>query len=368
MTPLKEIETSEKLSTKVIDTLSELLSLDKNFSAIRYESDGVITIKTAKGWEDSEIFDEIAFTDIGDFLCALDTNWQESLEKGSLNLPLDLTSWRLRINAYLAFGGKKLMLSIRKIPMNIPTIQEVGLPSATRILLENTSGIILLSGPTGSGKTTSMAAMVDVINTTRNAHILTIEDPIEFIHKQKSSIFSQREVGVDCLTFSDAVRDALRQHPDVIVIGEIRDKETAEQAIIAGESGHLVIGTLHSSSAAGTVGKLLGFFSADERESKLQSLQGSLVAIINQTLIPKKGHDGHVLAVDFLANHKGQYSKILNDPAMIAHAMARQDDGDISISLSDSISKLIASGLVEKVDAARSVSRKAYDYEKIRNM
>lgn len=368
MTPPNAISSSEQLSTKVIDTLIELLGSEKKFSDIRFESDGMITIKTAKGWVDAEVFDTPSFTDIGDFLVALDTNWQESIEKGSINRPLDLTSWRLRINAYLAFGGKKLMLSIRKIPMVIPTIQEVGLPASTRILLENTSGLILLSGPTGSGKTTSMAAMVDVINSTRNAHILTIEDPIEFLHNFKSSIFSQREIGVDCINFAEAVKDALRQRPDVIVIGEIRDKETAEQAIIAGESGHLVIGTLHASSAAGTVGKLLGFFNADERDSKLQSLQGSLVAIINQTLIPKKNHDGHVLAVDFLANHKRQYSKILNDPEKIAQAMERHDDGDISISLSESISKLILSDMVEKVDAARSVSSNVSAYEKIRNM
>ena len=366
MTNLKE--NNADLSTKVIDILISLLNSETKFSDIRFESEGMVMIKTAKGWVDSGVLENPSFTDISDFLGSLDTNWEESIRQGSLNRPLDLSSWRLRINAYLAFGGKKLMMSIRKIPMIIPSIQETGLPSSTRILLENTSGLILITGPTGSGKTTTMAAMVDVINSSRNAHILTIEDPIEFLHKYKSSIFSQREIGVDCDSFSEGVKDALRQRPDVIVIGEIRDKETAEQAIIAGESGHLVIGTLHASSAAGSVGKLLGFFNSDERDSKLQSIQGSLIAVINQTLIPKKNHDGHALAVDFMANHKRQYSKILDEPEKVSAMIERQDEGDISISLGESITKLITSGAIDKVDAAKAVAGNTAVYEKIRNM
>lgn len=352
-------EKNSELSTKVIDILIGLLNSKTKFSDIRFESEGMVMIKTSQGWIDSGVLEDPTFVDISDFLGSLDTNWEESIKKGSLNRPLDLTSWRLRINAYLAFGGKKLMMSIRKIPVNIPSIQETGLPSSIRILLESTSGLILITGPTGSGKTTTMAAMVDVINSSRNAHILTIEDPIEFLHSYKSSIFSQREIGVDCDSFSEGVKDALRQRPDVIVIGEIRDKETAEQAITAGESGHLVIGTLHASSAAGTVGKLLGFFNADERDSKLQSIQGSLIAVINQTLIPKKDHDGHALAVDFMANHKRQYSKILADTDKVSAMIERKDDGDISISLSESIAKLISSGTVDKIDAAKAVDRKS---------
>ncbi len=354
-----------ELSTKVINLIIELLNSDKKFSDIRIESDGPVMIKTAKGWGLHDSFDDPSFDEVSDFLTTLDPNWNEEIKSSSLNRPLDLTIYRLRINAYLAFGGKKLMISIRKIPNHPPAIQDVGLPASVRILLESTSGLILLSGPTGSGKTTSMAAMVDVINTTRNAHILTIEDPIEFVHQYKSSIFSQREIGVDCTTFSEGVRDALRQRPDVIVIGEIRDKETAEQAIIAGESGHLVIGTLHASSAAGTVGKLLGFFNADERESKLQSLAGSLVAVINQTLIPKKDDDGYVLAIDFMANHKRQFSRILAEPDKIASLI---ESDDISIGLAESISKLIKDNQVDKAEAARSVAGNASVYEKIRNI
>lgn len=354
-----------ELSTKVIDLIIELLNSEKRFSDIRIESDGPILIKTAKGWTLYDSFDDPNFDEVSDFLTALEPNWNELIKITSLNRPLDLTKYRLRINAYLAFGGKKLMLSVRKIPNNPPSLLDVGLPASIRLLLETTSGLILISGPTGSGKTTSMAAMVDVINTTRNAHILTIEDPIEYVHKYKSSIFSQREIGVDCTTFSEGVRDALRQRPDVIVIGEIRDKETAEQAILAGESGHLVIGTLHSSSAANTVGKLLGFFNSDERESKLQSISGSLVAVINQTLIPKKDDDGYALAIDFMANHKRQFSRVLSEPDKVATLI---DSDEISVGLADSVSKLIMENQVDKAEAARCVAGNASVYERIRNL
>jgi len=353
----------------LISQLLTLLNSDKQFSDIRLESDAPVMIKTSQGWVDAHFFDYISVDEIRDFLQKLEPNWEHLLDKhGSINRPLNLQNWRLRINAYLAFGGTKQMASIRKVPVNAPSIQEVGLPTTTRALLESTSGIILISGPTGAGKTTSMAAMVDVINATRNAHVLSIEDPIEFLHKGKKSIFSQREIGVDCMSFSDGVKDALRQRPDVIVIGEIRDKETAEQAILAGESGHLVIGTLHASSAAGTVTKLLGFFNADERESRLQSLSSSLIGVFNQTLIPKKSGDGYALAVDFIANHKRQYSKVLGDPSQITLTMERKDKDDLSIMLADSVTKLIQDNIVDKAEAARCVSGNAAVYDKLRNL
>ncbi len=358
---------SEKRS--LMEVLLELLNSDMQFSDIRVEPEANVLIKTASGWVDANLFDIPTMEDIYDFMNDIDENYQETLSAGlSVNKPLNLNSWRLRINAYLASGGEKLMLSIRKIPVNVPSIQDTGLPPATRLILGNTSGLILISGPTGAGKTTSMASMVNEINATRNAHVLTIEDPIEFVHKPNNAIFSQREIGVDCKSFCVGVKDALRQKPDVIIIGEIRDKETAEQALIAGESGHLVIGTLHASSAVSTIGKILGFFTADERESKLQSLQGSLVAIFNQTLVPKKSGMDFTLAVDFLANHNRNYSNILGDPVKIQNKMDNKDKDDASITLAESIVKLINDGVIDKGQAAKSVSGNTSVYEKIRNL
>lgn len=352
---------------KLIEAILSLVNSNMLFEDIRLEQDSPIMIKTCKGWINADVIDIPTHDDFKDFLDTLEPGWEELIIKGSINRPLDLNKWRLRINAYLAFGGKKIMASIRRIPNEAPSLASVGLPAFTRLLLESSNGLILISGPTGSGKTTSMAAMINVINDMRNAHILTIEDPIEFLHKQKKSVFSQREIGVDCASFYEGVKDALRQRPDVIVIGEIRDKETAEQALLAGESGHLVIGTLHASSAVGTITKLLGFFNADERESRLQSLSNSLVGIINQTLIPKKSGEGYALAVDFMANHKRQYSKFMGDSSKIQMMLERNEDGT-SLSLADSVVKLITDSVVDKSDVVKVLSGNAAVYDKIRTL
>lgn len=349
------------------ETLLNLIGSDTRFSDILLESEAAIMLKTSRGWVDSGELDYPSWVDISEFLDGIDPGWNKDIESGAINRPLNLHSCRLRINAYLAFGGKKLMASIRLIPNNPPALSEIGLPGAARLLMENSSGLILISGPTGSGKTTTMSAMVDVINDTRNAHVITIEDPIEFVFTRKKSIFSQREIGVDCPAFLDGVKDAMRQRPDVIVIGEIRDRDTAEQAIIAGESGHLVVGTLHASSAVGTLSKLLGFFSAQERDAKLQSLAASLVGIVNQTLIPRKNGEGYALAVDFLANHKRQHSRALGDADKLQASMDRNEDG-VSVGLAASVTKLIQSGAVDKAEAAKSVAGNSAVYDKIRNL
>jgi twitching motility protein PilT len=351
----------------ISQTLLGMIGSGVPFSDILLESEGPIMLKTSRGWVDSGELEYPSWTDISDFLAELDPAWESALKDGAMNRPLDLYSCRLRINAYLAFGGSKLMASVRLVPSDPPTLAELGLPPATRLLIENPSGLILISGPTGSGKTTSMAAMVDVVNETRNAHIITIEDPIEFVFKRKRSIFSQREIGVDSGSFFDGVKDAMRQRPDVIVIGEIRDRDTAEQAIIAGESGHLVIGTMHSGSAVGTISKLLGFFGSQERESKLQSLAGSLVGIVNQTLISRKDGNGYALAVDFIANHKRQHSRVLHDPDKLQASLDRNEDG-VSVGLAASVTKLIQSGIVDKAEAAKAVAGNASVYDKIRNL
>lgn len=349
---------------EITKTIASLINSGADVSDILLESDGPVRLKTARGWKKAEELGAPSWSDIGEFLYEIDQGWEISIKIGAINRPLSIGSHRLRINAYLAFSGRKMMLSIRLIPSSPLTISQAGLPAACRLLLESASGLILISGPTGSGKTTSMAAMVDVLNDTRNGHIVTIEDPIEFIFECKNAVFSQREVGVDCEGFFDGVKDSLRQRPDVIVIGEIRDRDTAEQAIIAGESGHLVLGTLHAGSAAGTITKLLGYFNGQEREGKLQSLSENLIGIVNQTLIPKK-EAGYALAVDFIANQKRQHSRILGEPDKLQMALERNEDG-MSIDLATSIKKLIASGVVEKQDALKAIVGNSSVYEKVR--
>jgi twitching motility protein PilT len=363
-----------------MDNVTELIlkiihEYPQEFSDILLESEGPVMIKTASGWtpykanpEQSDEPVEFSRTQISLFLDAINLSWINTIHEGGINKPLDLHTCRLRVNAYFAAGNKKLMVVIRKIPTKPLPLTVTGLPAATHLFLDNNSGLILISGATGSGKTTSVASMVEQINEARNNHIITIEDPIEYVFERKKAIFSQREVGVDCLDFQMGVKNAMRQRPDVIVIGEIRDRETAEQALLAGESGALVIATLHASSAVGTLSKLLGFFTSQEHESKLASLQTSLVGIINQVLIPKRSGSGYALASDFFSNAKRENSNLLTMPDRIQALLDSPTQGDTSSGFSISVPKLIRDGLVDKVQAAKVLAGNAAVYEKIRSL
>lgn len=349
---------------EVAKVIEQLMSRSDVFSDIMLQSDAPIMLKTPRGWAEAGVEGTPSFVDLTEFALTLDSNWEATITKGEINRPYDVHGQRLRANVYLASAGQRVMLSMRRIPADVPSLTDVGLPPSLRALLENPSGLILVSGPTGSGKTTTMAAMVDTINKMRNAHVVTVEDPIEYVFKRERAIFSQREVGVDCDTFLDGVRAALRQRPDVIVIGEIRDRETAEQAFIAGESGHLVIGTLHASSAPGTVGKMLSFFSDSEREARTASLASCLLGVVNQTLIPRTDGKGYALAVDFMANHKRTYSKVLADPEKLQGLLTRTED-QVSIPLAASAQALLKSSVVNRTDVLKALISNPTAYEAV---
>lgn len=342
---------------KLKDILFEIINDHSGYSDIMIETDAPIMVKTPRGWAESESLDIPSMDMMHEFLEGIEPNWESLLknEGGSLNRPLDLINYRLRINAYLANSGSKLMASIRRIPKYPMSMKELGLPASVNLILENTSGLVLISGATGSGKTTTVASLLAAVNDSRNAHVVTIEDPIEYVHSRNRSVFSQREIGVDTNSFAAGVKDAMRQRPDIIVIGEIRDRETAEQALIAGESGHLVIGTLHANSVPGTISKMLGFFNSQEREAKEAAIESTVVGVINQTLIPTKEGTGVALAIEYLANHKREYSNILTHDEKLRNIL-EQKAGGVSFSMRESISKLIAKGEVSKADAVRCVS------------
>lgn len=185
--------------------IEAILARKDVFTDIMMESDAPIMLKTPRGWVSAEIDVVPTYEDLQLFLQTLDENWEAEIIKGEINRPYVIRGSRLRVNAYLAFAGGKLMLSIRRIPVVTPSLQDSGLPASLRVILDNPSGLFLISGPTGSGKTTTMAAMVDAINMMKNAHVVTIEEPIEYVFERKKSIFSQREVGVDCESFLDGV-------------------------------------------------------------------------------------------------------------------------------------------------------------------
>jgi len=189
---------------------------------------------------------------------------------------------RVRINIFESLRGPGMVL--RLIPMKIPTMEQLGLPIVFRDVCDVQKGLILITGPTGSGKSTTLAAMIDYINKEQAKHIITIEDPIEFIHKSRRSLIKQREVGIHTHEFDNALKACLREDPDIILVGEMRDKATVNTALKAAQTGHLVLGTLHTSSAVKTLDRILTLYSAEERESLLVAIAESLVCIISQGL------------------------------------------------------------------------------------
>jgi len=189
---------------------------------------------------------------------------------------------------------------LRLIPSKLLSFEEIGLPEITKALCRRPRGMFLVTGPTGSGKTTTLATMVDYVNTNFDKHIITIEDPIEYYHTHKKSMLSQREVGNDVPSFAEALRRALRMDPDVIMVGELRDLETIEAALRAAETGHLVFGTLHTTSAQGTVTRIVDQFPVNQQEQIRVQLSSALIAVLCQALMPRTDMRGMIAAFEFM--------------------------------------------------------------------
>ena len=186
------------------------------------------------------------------------------------------------MNAF--YQRSALSLAFRIISKEIPSVESLGLPAIAKKLVQQPHGLFLVTGPTGSGKSTSLAALIDYVNETMNRHIITLEDPIEYLHVHKQSIIEQREVGFDTLSFKDGLRASLRQDPDVILVGELRDMDTISTAITASETGHLVLGTLHTSDAAGSIERMIDVFPAGQRDQIRLMLANVLLGILSQRL------------------------------------------------------------------------------------
>ena len=228
-------------------------------------------------------------------------NLQRVSEEGSVDFAFSFRGQdRFRGSVFRQKG--QLGMALRTIPKRIMTLDEIGLPPAVEELLHLPRGLILVTGPTGSGKTTTLASMIEVINATTPGHIMTIEDPIEYFHPHKLGIVNQREVGVDVPSFAEGLRRALRQDPDIILVGEMRDLETMETAITAAETGHLVFSTLHTTGAARTVDRIIDAFPEDRQEQIRVQLSTNLKAVISQLLIPRQDGQGRVAAFELMIN------------------------------------------------------------------
>lgn len=205
---------------------------------------------------------------------------------------------RFRVSAFKQKGSIGMVL--RQIPSKLMSLEDIGLPAQFKELLYRPRGMILVTGPTGSGKTTTLASMIDTINIERDCHIITAEDPIEYYHDHKQSIITQREIGVDVPNFAEALRRALRQDPDVVLVGEMRDLETMEAAISAAETGHLVFATLHTTGAARTVDRIVDAFPTNQQEQIRTQLASSIVAVVSQLLLVRQDVPGRIAAFEIM--------------------------------------------------------------------
>ncbi len=228
-----------------------------------------------------------------------DTNQQRLREGGGVDFGFAFgTRARFRVSCFRQKGSIGLVL--RCIPHDLLTLEQIGLPPAIKDILFKPRGLVLVTGPTGSGKSTTLASMIDIINRERDCHVITVEDPIEFYHEHKQSIITQREIGVDVPTFAEAIRRGLRQDPDVMLVGEMRDPETIQTAVTAAETGHLVFATLHTTGAAETVDRIVDAFPTDQQEQIRAQLASSMECVISQVLLPRTDKPGRIAAFEIM--------------------------------------------------------------------
>src|SRR5918912_1913706 len=283
-----------------IDELLERM-VERNASDLRVTTGTPPVIRVRGEVERLEGFDALTGEETQELLYRILSSEQQ--KQFELNRQLDFSHSipglaRFRVNVY--FQREAIGAAFRLIPTELKTLEELGIPSTLHTLTDKPRGLVLVTGPTGSGKSTTLAALIDEINRKRHEHILTIEDPVEFVHRHKKCIVNQREIGPDTPSFAEALRAALRQDPDVILLGEMRDLETISTAITAAETGHLVFATLHTQSAPSTVDRIIDAFPGAQQEQVRVQLAGTLEGVCTQALLPTADGNGRVAALEIL--------------------------------------------------------------------
>ncbi len=266
---------------------------------------------------------------------------------------------RFRVNAFNQDRGSAAVF--RTIPSKVLTLDELDAPAVFKSVCDNPRGLVLVTGPTGSGKSTTLAAMMDYKNDTEYGHILTIEDPIEFVHQSKKCLINQREVHRDTLGFAEALRSALREDPDIILVGELRDLETIRLALTAAETGHLVFGTLHTSSAAKTIDRIVDVFPAGEKAMVRSMLSESLRAVISQTLLKRVG-GGRVAAHEIMVGTPAIRNLIREDKVAQMYSAIQTGQAHGMQTLDQCLQDMVKKGQVSRQDArARAMNRDLFD-------
>jgi len=263
---------------------------------------------------------------------------------------------RFRVNVY--FQRESLGGAFRLIPEEIKTLEELNLPAGLHAFTAKPRGMVLVTGPTGSGKSTTLAALIDEINRTRSDHILTVEDPIEFIHRHKRCIVNQREIGSDAISFAEALRGALRQDPDVILVGEMRDLETIAIALTAAETGHLVFGTLHTQSAPSTIDRIIDVFPAEQQEQVRIQIASALQGVVTQALLQTADGAGRVAALEILIPDDAVRNLIRQGKVEQIYSVMQTSTGRGMQTMEQGLAELVLRGVLTREVALNASSRR----------
>jgi len=262
-----------------------------------------------------------------------------------------------RFRGTLFFQKGSVAGTFRRLQLVPPEAKDLGLPASVENVIHYPNGLVLVTGPTGSGKSTTLSAVIDAINQTRRSHILTLEDPVEIIHPHKNCVVSQREIGLDCHSFADGMKNALRVDPDVCLVGEMRDMETIELALRLAETGHLVFSTLHTNSAAKTIDRILSSFPADKRETLCNQLSTVLQAIISQRLVKNKS-DGRVVVTEILFANPAIRNLIREDKVFQIYSVIQTSQQEGMQTMNQSLVKLIKTNTIDSKEAFRITNEK----------
>lgn len=270
------------------------------------------------------------------------------------------SGYRHRVNIYFQRGCTAI--SIRLLRNDIPTLEDLGLPPILADFAMRPRGMVLVTGPTGSGKSTTLAGMIDFVNLNKSAHIITIEDPIEYVHEHKRCMVNQREIGADVDNFALALRAALREDPDVILVGEMRDFETIQAAVTAAETGHLVLSTLHTTSAADTINRIIDVYPEHQQQQIRTQLANNLVAVISQTLIPKKDNTGRVAVMEILNCTDAVSANIRDNKIHLIKSAIQTGKQFGMMSLDQELARLVRGGIITEVNALEKCQDKEEFY------